>query len=147
MNAVDVIKRLHQHRMWVNHHLLDAAAGLNSEQLHRSFEMGQGSLWRTLTHLYAAEYVWLAALQGHDNVLNPGDVAGALPGNQQGEGAVKTLDELHARWSELDARWQKYLAGLTVEALDELVYRTSVAFKQTLATRRSDSLLHVCTHA
>src|SRR5690242_6547717 len=85
MNAVELLQRLHQHRAWVNGNLLTAAANLTNEQLRSEFQIGQGSLWKSLLHLYAAEYVWLETLLGNEAFLVPGDLPGKLPGNQQGE--------------------------------------------------------------
>ncbi|MEZ6146081.1 MAG: DinB family protein [Planctomycetaceae bacterium] len=73
MNAVTLVTRLHQHRMWVNQRLLTAAESLNEEQLRQAFQMGQGSVWKSLLHLYAAEYVWLEALEGNPSPVLPGD--------------------------------------------------------------------------
>ena len=145
--AVTLIQRLHQHRAWANQNLLTAAGQLNDEQLRRSFPIGQGSVWKSLTHLYAAEYVWLAAVEGNENAIAPGDLPGQLPGNQQGPDAVHTLDELRQKWSALEKSWSSYLSILTPESLDETVYRFSVTFNQRLSSSRSDALLHVCTHA
>ncbi len=114
--------------------------------MRREFPIGQGSLWKTLCHLYAAEYVWLDALQGKDQSLAPGDVAGKLPGNQEGENAVKTLAELGTRWAELDGRWQAYLESLTNEQLDDVIYKVRSTGGR-YAFRRADILVHVCTHA
>lgn len=149
MNALTPVLRLHEHRIWVNHQLLAACQGLTAEQLGRQFQIGQGSAWRTLTHLYAGEYVWLAALEGDEQPLMPGDAPGLLPGNQQGEGAMQSLSELAANWSALDVRWRAYLASLTEDALDDIVYKvsTSSGLGRRLGTRRLDVLLHVCTHA
>ncbi len=83
MNAVDLLQRLHRHRAWVNGNLLTAAAGLRGDQLRSPFLIGQGSVWKSLVHLHAAEYVWLETLLGDEAPLLPGDVAGKLPGNQQ----------------------------------------------------------------
>src|SRR5215471_13374035 len=124
--ALTLIRRLYQHRAWVNQHLLAAAASLNDEQLRHEFPMGQGSVWKSLTHLYAAEYVWLAALEGDENAQAPGDAPGKLPGNQQGADAVRTLDELRPRWSALEKRWRDYLASLKPESLDDMVNRFSI---------------------
>jgi uncharacterized damage-inducible protein DinB len=149
MHATDLIRRLHQHRMWATHGLLDAVRPLSDEQLRQQFAIGQGSAWQTLTHLLAAEYVWLEALSGNEAALLPGDVAGQLPGNQAGTGAIRTLDELVIRWQEVDRRWNQYLASLTDESLDEIVYKisTSSGAGKRHGTRRADILLHVCTHA
>ena len=146
MNAVDLINRLHQHRAWVNGNLLTAAASLSDEQLRSPFQIGQGSIWKSLVHLYAAEYVWLEALCGNEEFLVPGDVPGKLPGNQQGEGGITGLDDLRQKWSALEQRWIGYLASLTPASLEEVVYRKSSSLGR-FGTRRSDVLLHVCTHA
>jgi uncharacterized damage-inducible protein DinB len=149
MNAVELIQRLHQHRAWVNGNLLAAAAGLSDEQQRMPFPIGQGSVWQSLLHLYAAEHVWLEALLGNESFLVPGDLPGKLPGNQQGEGRITSLEDLRQKWSALERRWTDYLASLTPEALDETVYRVSTSFGagKRWGTRRSDVLLHVCTHA
>jgi uncharacterized damage-inducible protein DinB len=146
MNAVQLIQRLHQHRAWVNANLLTAATALSDEQLRSPFPIGQGSVWKSLLHLYAAEHVWLEALVGNEGFLVPGDLPGKLPGNQQGEGGITGLDDLRQKWSALEQRWTGYLAFLTPAALEEVVYRKSSSGKR-FGTRRADVLLHVCTHA
>jgi len=147
MNALKLLQRLHQHRAWVNRNLLTATATLSNEQLRSEFQIGQGSIWKSLLHLYAAEYVWLEALLGNEQFLVPGDLPGKLPGNQQGEGGVTDLADLRLKWSELEKRWTGYLADLSSAALEEVVYRKSISLGNRLGTRRSDVLLHVCTHA
>jgi uncharacterized damage-inducible protein DinB len=146
MNAVEILQRLHQHRAWVNSNLLTAAATLSDEQLQSAFQIGQGSVWKSLLHLYAAEFVWLEALLGNDSFLVPGDLSGKIPGNQQGEGGITGLEDLRQKWSALEQRWIGYLAGLTPPALEEVVYRKS-SLGIRFRIRRSDVLLHVCTHA
>src|SRR3954466_7753707 len=120
MNAVELIQRLHQHRAWVNGNLLAAAAHLSDEQLRSPFQIGQGSIWKSLVHLYAAEYVWLEALLGNDDPLLPGDLPGQLPGNQQGQGGITDMDDLRQKWLALEQRRVGYLAALAPESLDEL---------------------------
>ena len=146
MNAVELLQRLHQHRAWVNGNLLTAAATRSQEQLRSAFQIGQGSIWQSLLHLYAAEYVWLEALLGNEGFLVPGDLPGKIPGNQQGEGGITGLDDLRQKWSALEQRWIGYLATLTPPTLEEVVYRKSSSGKR-FGTRRSDVLLHVCIHA
>ena len=55
VDAMLVIQRLHQHRAWVNRNLLEAATLVSKEQLHSPFSIGQGSIWKSLVHLYAAD--------------------------------------------------------------------------------------------
>ncbi len=149
MTPCDLIRRLHAHRAWVNEKLIHIAKHLSKEQLQQSFPIGQGSVWKTLTHLFAAEYVWLEALLGNEEPLVPGDVPGELPGNQQGEGAMATLEELISRWDELAQRWNQYLAELTDKSLEDSVFKvsTSSGIGKRHGTKRCDVLMHVCTHA
>lgn len=147
MTVVALIQRLHEHRVFVNRNLLDAAAAVSDEALRRSFPIGQGSLWQTLLHMYAAEWIWLRALQGDENPQLPGDLPGRTVGNQQGDGAIKSLAQLHEKWTALQSDWERYLANLTAPSLDDPVYKVAVSTGQRIATRRSDVLLHVCTHA
>jgi uncharacterized damage-inducible protein DinB len=98
-------------------------------------------------HLFAAEYVWLEALLGNEDPLLQGDLPGKIPGNQLGEGKIASLDELRQKWNELQTRWMQYLAELQPEVLDDLVFKIVMSTRQRIATKRSDILLHVCTHA
>jgi uncharacterized damage-inducible protein DinB len=149
MNAVDVVRRLHRHRSWVNQRLLEAVRPLPYDQLQRQFAIGQGSIWKSLTHLYAAEFVWLEALLGNEDPLTPGDVPGKLPGNQEAPGAIQSLDELIRNWQQLDQRWNEYLMQLSDVSLDDIVFKVSTSFRagKRQGTKRVDVLLHVCTHA
>src|SRR4051812_3144084 len=147
MDATDVLRRLHQHRAWVNGNLLAAATSLTDEQLRAALPIGQGSVWKSLVHLYAAEFVWLEALLGTEAFVVPGDLPGKLPGNQLGDGGVTDLADLRVKWAGLEQRWAGYLAGLTPAALGDVVYRKSASLGTRLGLRRGDVLLHVCTHA
>lgn len=147
MNAIEMVQRLHRHRAWVNRNLVDAATRLSDEQLKAAFPIGQGSIWKSLLHLYGAEYVWFEALQGNENGVVPGDAPGKLPGNQLGEGGIADLADLRLKWEQLERHYTDYLARLSPEALDETVARYSLALQTRLTLRRSDVLLHICTHA
>jgi uncharacterized damage-inducible protein DinB len=148
MDSVALIHRLHQHRTWVNRNLLEVASNLGDEQLRAPFQIGQGSLWNSFVHLYAAEYVWLHALLGNEDPLVQGDLPGKIPGNQQGEGGLTSFEELILNWSALDQQWADYLATLKPQALDVIVYKisTSTGLGRRFGTRRADILIHVCTH-
>ena len=149
MDAVSLIKRLHQHRAWVNRNLLAAIGSLSNDQLRQPFPIGQGSIWQSLLHLYGAEYVWLTALQGDEAAAVPGDLPGKLTGNQEDKGGIRTLEKLQHDWSMLDDRWNRYLTVLTPESLDDTVYKKRSGSTDTTryGTRRADVLMHVCTHA
>lgn len=147
MTAIDPIRRLHQHRAWVNGNLLAAAVALSDEQRNTEIPIGQGSVWKSLLHLYGAEYVWFECLVGNEAAVVPGDLPGRLPGNQLGEGAIADAPDLWQKWEALEKRYTDYLAGLTPDALEETVARYSLALQTRITLRRSDALLHICTHA
>lgn len=137
MDSLRVIRRLHEHRFWSNRQLRDVARTLTQEQLEASFEIGQGSIMATLTHLYAAEYVWLAALEGQPDPPSPFTFQ------------FDSLAALEQAWDELDSDWQYWLDALDVCMLDQPVVKksTSSMAGQTVATPVIDVLIHVCTHA
>jgi uncharacterized damage-inducible protein DinB len=147
MNATEILQRLHRHRAWANRNLLDAAAGLTDEQRKATFLIGQGSVWKSLLHMYGAECAWFEALQGDEAFVVPGDVPGKLTGNQLGEGGITDFSDLRQKWETLELRWTGYLTGLSPDTLEETVTRYSLALQTRLSLRRSDVLLHVCTHA
>lgn len=146
--AIELLQRLNQHRAWVNENLVAAAAGLDLADLGREFAIGQGSVWKSLVHMYAAEYVWLATLQGNEQACCPGDVPGKLPGNQLGEGAIQSLAELREKWLAQDRQWLACIDAFSAKSLDELVYRVAVSMGGTrIPIHRSDAVLHCCLHA
>ena len=66
-----------------------------------------------------------------------------------GENRIAGLDELLTLWAALEQRWSDYLLALNPDSLEDVVYKksTSVLVGNRFGTRRSDILLHVCTHA
>lgn len=144
-----LIQRLYYHRAWVNQNLRNAAAPLTDQHRNQTFAIGQGSIWKSLVHMYAAEYVWLEAMLGNDDPCCPGDLRGMLPGNQLGEGAIHSFAELCEKWESLESRWKEHLATLSAESLDDPVYKVSASENagQRFVCTRSDGMFHVCLHA
>lgn len=64
-----------------------------------------------------------------------------------GRCAIQSLADLKAKWAALDQEWAKYLAELTPESLDEMLYRVPSSGGVRFGTKRVDVLLHVATHA
>lgn len=57
------LNELFAYNDWANDQLLGASKSLNETQLDQSFDMGRGSVRRTLLHIYTAEVVWLSRWQ------------------------------------------------------------------------------------
>lgn len=133
--SVDVIRRLHEHRLWSRSRLIEAASSLSVEQWLRPFEIGRGTLWATVEHLYGAERVWIAALQGQPDEK--------LPDGR----SVVDLSALLEAWRSVDERWRGYLDALTPAMLAMPVQRYSALWQRSYTTHAVDVLLHVVTHA
>ena len=134
MDSIAVIRRLHAHRAWSNRLLCDAARQLDDEALRRDFAIGQGSLLATLNHLYAAEHVWLDAIEGRQP-------------QQPSHYSFARLAELESAWRRLEQRWADRLDSLNDHDLSRMVAKSSSETGKTTATPLVDVLLHVCTHA
>lgn len=149
MESLDVLRRLHEHRIWADRELVSAATKLTADQLQQVFPIGQGSVWKSLCHMWGAEFVWIEALHGIEAAIVPGDDPAILVGNQQGANGMKTLAELAPRWESLHTRWTEYLSNLSDSELSTPVWRSSplVNPPKRLQTARVDVLLHVCLHA
>ena len=79
----------------------------------------------------------------------PGDDPDELPGNQKGQSAIRSIDELAESWSQLDERWDAYLRSLTSADLSARIAKvsTSSGIGRRHSTPAFDILLHLCTHA
>jgi uncharacterized damage-inducible protein DinB len=131
--ALDLHKTTYAHRAWFREKMLNAARGLSQEQLRRPFDMGPGSVFKLLSHCYAAETLWVTMLEGKDPAT-PFSPPDDLP----------TVDALAALWKETDARWQRVLATATDADLGRPVAR--VREGKTYTSTFGDVLLHVSMH-
>ncbi len=134
MEAVQLLRRLHQYRAWSNRQLLDACRSLSREQLDAPFAIGQGSVWQSLVHLLAADALWLDAFEGRPD--SPVPCATDFP----------DLAALADRWADLDRRWLAVLARLDGADLDRPVVRADLR-NQRFRLDGVDAHLQVCTHA
>jgi uncharacterized damage-inducible protein DinB len=127
------IKFLYDFNAWANHRVLDAAAGLTTEQLTRDLRSSFPSVRDTLVHIYGAEWVWLERWHGRSPMVLP-------PGAEFGDVAG-----LRAKWAELEAAQKKYVASVTAADLERAIeYRN---FKnQPFAYPLRAMLQHVVNH-
>jgi uncharacterized damage-inducible protein DinB len=128
------VRELMRYSDWANQQILSRCAPLADEQLDRPFEMGMGSLRRTLLHIHNGEQVWLERLRGRAETPWPSEDEPA---------PVAAIEErFRATWTQRDA----YLAHLNNRELARAqVYRDSLGerFRTTLGAM----LLQLCTHS
>lgn len=104
MNLTD-IRQLFDYTEYANRLVLDAAEQLTEEQLHQDVKISMGSIFGTLVHMAAAEWIWLERWQGR------------APGGLWKADAFADLKTLRAEWQTVEANRKAFLDGLTMDAL------------------------------
>lgn len=130
--SADLLRTQFAYNAWANRRLVEAASELSQEELTHDFRTADHSVLETLVHVFAAERVWLARLQGGPN---PGFVTEA----------DRSIAALRNDWPALAERWDLWLRGLTDESAAALISYHDM--KGTPWTQRLDKLvLHVVNH-
>jgi uncharacterized damage-inducible protein DinB len=118
---------------WATRRLVEAAALLSPEELDRDFLTADRSVLGTLVHVFAADRVWLARVQGAPFPGAPTEVERNLP-------------FLQTAFPELHQRWREWASSLTPESPSlEIAYSDLKGhpWKQPLW----QIVLHVVNHA
>lgn len=118
---------------WATLRLVKAAAQLSGEELSRDFLTADRSVIGTLVHIYFADRIWLARVQG---APFPG-----LPTE-----AESNLGHLQTALPELHDRWRQWASSLTVESPNREIKYSDIKgnqWKQPLW----QIILHVVNHA
>lgn len=89
---------------WASARIVDAASRLSPEELTRDFKSADRSVLGTLVHVYGADRVWLARIEGRP------------PGPIVDPERDLHLSVLHQEWPALMARWQTWADTLTDSA-------------------------------
>ncbi len=119
---------------WANQQLLAAAGKLTDAQLDQPFDMGPGSLRRTLIHIYNGEHVWLNRWQCRAETPWPS------------ESDPLSVAELGRRFAACAQERDVFVATLTDASLArEITYRDSKGslFQASL----SDMLIQAINHS
>ncbi len=125
--------RLHlAYTNWATRRLVPLAAKLSEEELTRDFKTSDKNVLETLVHVFAADRVWLARVQGN----SPG------PFISEEDRRLSTLEQ---EWPLLHQRWKEYFAPLTDQDVQaRIAYRDlkGNSWEQPLW----QILLHVVNH-
>ncbi|UCE58790.1 MAG: DinB family protein [Phycisphaerales bacterium] len=127
------IRELFRYNDWARDVLLAQAEKLDHAALDRPFEMGPGSLRKTLEHLFQAEWGWLRRWQGYS------------PGKEEYPGDFPTVQSLASHWRQTAADRDVFLDGLTDADLEQDCTFTTIEGK-TYTFKLGYALLHVCNH-
>lgn len=129
----ETLQELFDFDLWGNEKVLTCAAGLGDAQLDRPFEMGLGSLRKTVQHIYGAARNWYERWKGPGSDTLP--AAQTLSALADFEAAGRKLHELRTAW----------LAGLSEAELAKPATYTNWR-GETATNVLRDMMLHVANH-
>jgi uncharacterized damage-inducible protein DinB len=138
MNLSD-IRRLLDYTEWANGLALDAAAKLPDEDLRREVQISHGSIFGTLRHMAAAEWIWLERWNGR----SPAGKDAWLLWTAESCPDVAGLNE---RWSDVVDRRSRYISDLDESQLAAELPFTLLSGDPN-SMRLVDQMQHVVNHA
>ncbi|HYL73902.1 MAG TPA: DinB family protein [Bryobacteraceae bacterium] len=125
--------RIHlDYTAWASKRLMDAAAGLGEEDLTRDFKTSDKCVLDTLVHVFAADRIWLARIQGATRAtfIDEED---------------RKFSALQKAWPALHQRWKEWAAPLSDrDAVAQISYRDMKGNPYTQPLWQI--LLHVVNH-
>ncbi len=129
MSMTDPVRISLAHDAWATGGLLKACEGISTEDFHRRFEMGVGSLHDTVLHILGAMRTWEDTLRG------------TAPLRERLEGKVRTIGELWGLHGEVTGAF----AGAALERPLEEEVRRERGRKVWVFTR-AVVVMHVVSH-
>ena len=108
MNKKD-IQLLYEYNRWANAQVLNVSSKLTEDQFTRDLSSSHRSVRDTLTHILAAEWVWLMRWRcvSPKALFNPAD--------------FPNLNSLRTRWAEIEREQTDFIGGVTDESLDRVI--------------------------
>lgn len=122
---------------WADGRILEASAGLADQALDRAFDMGMGTLRRTLIHIWAGESVWLARWMGKTETRWPDETERLA------------VAEIRKKFGSVWVERARFLASLQDgDLMREQVYRDSKGslFRATLGNMLIQGVTHSLHH-
>jgi uncharacterized damage-inducible protein DinB len=114
----DEIQSLFAYNRWANSRVLNAVSPLTEDELRTDLSSSHGSVHGTLTHILAAEWIWLMRCKG----VSPK----ALFDPEQ----FHNLASLKARWAEVEQEQEKFIDELRQGSLYRIVSYTNTKGEQ-----------------
>lgn len=134
---MQTLSLLFEYSDWSNGELMRAATPLRDEDLDRSFDIGRGSLRRTLIHVWAGEDVWLKRWKGVTETPWPNEDE-LTPMTALAEKMAKTISE----------RRTFVLSKSDADLAELMVYRDSLGslFEARLGDMFLQGIVHSIHH-
>ena len=134
MVDVGTIRTTLHYSDWANDQLLRAVGALTDVELDQPFDMGPGSLRRTLLHIWAGESVWFQRWQGKAET--------PWPDESERVGIAALAERFRDTWKRRTA-WLDTLPN--AKLAESVVYRDSKGSR--FSTTLGDMMLQMCLHS
>lgn len=127
-------KLLHAFNAWADNRIFEAVALLTEEQYMRDMKSSHGSIHGTLTHLVAAEKIWLSRWVGapDQKLMNVAE--------------VPTLSALQAVWEKTGFEMAKFLGTMTDKRLQES-FSMKTSNGETFTHVYAQAIQHLVDHS
>jgi uncharacterized damage-inducible protein DinB len=132
MLTAELAKKHFEYHAWASQALLEAAAQATQEQLAAATGVSFGSLLGTLQHIFFADRVWIARVNGQNRPL-------------KAEGESPSLAELGSLWSPVQRSLIDWAAGLSPEVMNEEIHWVNIRGEHKKSFRWKIAL-HVVNH-
>ncbi len=126
-----ITKRLYAYHDWATGQVLDFAADVSGSDLDRDFNMGPGSIRKTLLHMFDAETWWLK-----NWMVGPND----FPQSDEGT----TIAQLREQWSELAAERNQFVGSVDATEAQRII--EILAGGPPTRFKVGESTVHVAIH-
>jgi len=130
---VGTIRELFVYNDWGRDRVMTLVGDLSDAQLDRPFEMGEGTLRRTVEHVFGAQWTWLRRCGGRS------PISGECPRD------FPTMSALRDQWRRIAEERNVFLDALTQDQLHGLVTYVHPNGKR-YSFQLGHVLLHVCCH-
>ena len=126
--SADTLRQQLDYSAWASQRLLDEANKLPAAELTRDFQTADKSVLETLTHVFAADRIWLSRVQGttRASFIDPHD---------------RDLEVLNKEWPALQQTWKQYTASLS----DQDVLKV-ISYKDTKGNAYQQPLWQILLH-
>ena len=128
------IQFLFAYNRWANARILEAVAPLTEEEFKRNLSSSHGSMHGTLTHILAAEWIWLMRCNG----VSPKDLFDPEE--------FDNLASLKTKWVEVEQEQKRFMDELDQESLSRSIAYTNTNGEQWAYTLKQ-ILHHVVNHS
>jgi len=133
MNVKEITELL-DYNLWANNRLFEAAAQMPTDQYLQDVKASHGGIHGTLTHIVAAQKVWLSRWLGTPDTS-------LLHGKD-----IPSLLDLISLWEQVSSETARFVASFNEEKLQEILTITTTTGKQFQHTFQQ-MMQHLVNHS